>query len=150
MSTSPKKLYDSLGMLSVAMAMSHLKDNIPKLKTEIEKEDVEKKKEIIKKEEEKISLSEEKSFDSNDIITNSSKKSKISISRKSKNSNCNLDDNSMIEKSKIIYTINDNIEITYSSENISLNQRKKLDFYSKSLVKKHIIENQIEKKKKKH
>ena len=148
MSTSPKKLYDSLGMLSVAMAMSHLKDNIPKLKTEIEKEDLEKKKEIIKKEEEKISLSEEKSFDSNDIITNSSKKSKISISRKSKNSNCNLDDNSMIEKSKIIYTINDNIEITYSSENISLNQRKKLDFYSKSLVKKHIIENQIEKKRK--
>ena len=36
--TQSKKLYDSLGMLSVAMAMSHLKDNIPKLKTEIEEE----------------------------------------------------------------------------------------------------------------
>ena len=71
--TQSKKLYDSLGMLSVAMAMSHLKDNIPKIKTEIEKEYLEKKKELSKKEEEEQKEKNE-SFNSSKISSINSKK----------------------------------------------------------------------------
>ena len=147
---SAKQLFDSLGALSVAMAMSHLKDNIPKLKTEIEKEYQEKKKELTKREEEKSENSEEESFDSSKIESNSSKISK-NITDIKKTSNTIGKSFSINEQNKTIFPIiDDEIEIIYSSENSNLHfQKKKLDFYEKNLLKKQYIENQLEKKRKK-
>ena len=147
---SAKQLFDSLGALSVAMAMSHLKDNIPKLKTEIEKEYQEKKKELTKREEEKSENSEEESFDSSKIESNSSKISK-NITDIKKTSNTIGKSFSINEQNKTIFPIKDDeIEIIYSSENSNLHfQKKKLDFYEKNLLKKQYIENQLEKKRKK-
>ena len=147
---SAKQLFDSLGALSVAMAMSHLKDNIPKLKTEIEKEYQEKKKEITKREEEKSINSLDKSFDSSKIESFSSKISK-NITERKKTTNTNGKSFSINEHNKTIFPIKDDeIEIIYSTENSNLNfQKKKLDFYEKNLMKKQYIENQLNKKRKK-
>jgi hypothetical protein len=147
---SAKQLLDSIGALSVAMAMSHLKDNIPKLKTEIEKEYQEKKKELTKREEEKSFDSIDRSFDSSKIESNSSKISK-NITEGKKASNTIGKSFSINEQNKTIFPIKDDeIEIIYSSENSNLHfQKKKLDFYEKNLLKKQYIENQLEKKRKK-
>ena len=147
---SAKQLLDSIGALSVAMAMSHLKDNIPKLKTEIEKEYQEKKKELTKREEEKSFDSIDRSFDSSKIESNSSKISK-NITEGKKASNTIGKSFSINEQNKTIFPIKDDeIEIIYSSENSNLQfQKKKLDFYEKNLMKKQYIENQLNKKRKK-
>ena len=142
--TQSKKLYDSLGMLSVAMAMSHLKDNIPKIKTEIEKEYLEKKKELSKKEEEEQKEKNE-SFNSSKISSINSKKNFFSEKTKNSNSNKNSE-----ECNKTFFPISDDdIEIIYAYDNSNLFQKKKMDFYEKCLHKKERIENKIEKKRKK-
>ena len=129
--TQSKKLYDSLGMLSVAMAMSHLKDNIPKIKTEIEKEYLEKKKELSKKEEEEQKEKNE-SFNSSKISSINSKKNFFSEKTQNSNSKKNSE-----ECNKTFFPISDDdIEVIYAYDNSNLFQKKKWIFMKNVYIKK--------------